>query len=106
MADVLTEKQIDKALAALPGWAFVDGRIQKEIRFKDFNEAFGFMTRVALVAEKMDHHPDWSNSWNVVCVGVVNHSAGGVTQQCIDFALAVEGVYRVSAEPPIESAVD
>ena len=99
MAELLSETEVDKALAALPGWACVDGLLQKEIRFKDFNEAFGFMTRVALVAEKMDHHPDWSNSWNRVVIGIVNHSAGGVTQQCLDFAIAVEGIYRVTADP-------
>ena len=94
MADVLTKPQVDKALAALPGWAFVDGKLHKELKFRDFNEAFGFMTRVALVAEKRDHHPDWSNSWNTVVVGIVNHAAGGVTQTCIDLAIDVEAIAR------------
>ena len=99
MADVFTRDRIDKALGGLPGWSFTGGKLHKEIRFKDFNEAFGFMARVALIAERMDHHPDWSNSWNTVVIDVVNHSAGGVTQQCVDFAVAVEGIYRVSADP-------
>jgi 4a-hydroxytetrahydrobiopterin dehydratase len=101
MADVLNEEQIEKSLAALPGWSFADGKLHKEIRFKDFNEAFGFMARAALIAEKMDHHPDWSNSWNTVVVDIVNHAAGGVTQRCIDLALAMEGIYRVSKDADI-----
>lgn len=98
MADVLTADQIGKLLGGLPGWSCVDGKLHKAIRFKDFNEAFGFMARVALIAEKMNHHPDWSNSWDTVVIDIVNHSAGGVTQLCVDFALAVEGIYRVSAD--------
>lgn len=101
MADVLNDEQIDKALAALPGWARRDGRLHRDIRFKDFNEAFGFMTRVALVAERMEHHPDWSNSWNAVSIDIVSHAAGGVTQRCLDLALAIDGLYRVTHEPDI-----
>jgi 4a-hydroxytetrahydrobiopterin dehydratase len=101
MADVMTETQITKALAALPGWSYVDGKLHSEIRFKDFNEAFGFMTRVALIAEKMDHHPDWSNSWNAVVIDVVNHAAGGVTQRCFDLALAASGIYRVTKDSEV-----
>jgi 4a-hydroxytetrahydrobiopterin dehydratase len=92
MADVLSDAQIAQLLGGLPGWSFTDGKLHKELRFKDFSEAFGFMARVALIAEKMDHHPDWSNSWNTVVVDIVNHAAGGVTQQCIDLALAIEGI--------------
>lgn len=101
MADVLTDQQVDKALAALPGWACVDGKLHKELRFKDFNEAFGFMARVALVAEKRDHHPDWSNSYNTVVVGIVNHAAGGVTQQCVDLAIDVEAIARSMKAPSL-----
>lgn len=94
MADVLTDKQVDKALAALPGWSLVGGKLHKELRFRDFNTAFGFMTRVALVAEKRDHHPDWSNSWNTVVLDIVNHAAGGVTAKCIDLAICIEAISR------------
>jgi 4a-hydroxytetrahydrobiopterin dehydratase len=104
MADVMTDEQVAKALAALPGWSLVDGKLHAEIRFKDFNEAFGFMTRVALVAEKMDHHPDWSNSWNTVVLDIVNHSAGGVTQRCVDLAMAAHGIYRVTKDPELPAA--
>ena len=104
MADVLTDAQIDKALAALPGWARADGALRKELRFRDFNEAFGFMTRVALVAEKRNHHPDWSNSWNTVVIGIVNHAAGGITQQCIDLAIDIEAISREMVDSPISDA--
>ena len=94
MATVLDDDEITKQLAALPGWACVGGKLHKELRFQDFNEAWGFMSRVALVAEKRDHHPDWSNSWNAVVIDVVNHSAGGVTPACIDLCIAIEAISR------------
>jgi 4a-hydroxytetrahydrobiopterin dehydratase len=97
MAEVFSKEQIDKALAALPRWSCVDGKLHTELRFTDFNQAFGFMTRVALIAEKLDHHPDWSNSWNTVVVDIVNHAAGGITQRCFDLALAIDPLY---AEKP------
>ncbi len=68
------------------GWEIVEGRLHRVFGFRDFNEAFGFMTRVALVAESMNHHPDWSNSWNTVTIGIVNHAEGGITQQCVELA--------------------
>ena len=101
MADVLTDEKITKALGGLPGWSCADGKLHKDLRFRDFNEAFGFMARVALVAEKRDHHPDWSNSYNSVVVDIVNHSAGGVTQQCVDLAIDVEAIAREMVEPSV-----
>jgi len=76
------------ALDGLAGWAEVSGRdaIQRSFKFKDFSEAFGFMTRAALVAEKMDHHPEWRNVWNSVDVVLTTHDAGGLTQKDIDLA--------------------
>lgn len=94
MAELMSAEQIDKALAALPGWSRHDGKLHKDLRFRDFNEAFGFMARVALVAEKRDHHPDWSNSYNHVVLDIVNHAAGGITQTCIDLAIDVEAIAR------------
>ena len=72
----------------LPAWRMVDGRdaIHRAFKFKDFGEAFGFMARAALVAEKMDHHPEWTNVWNRVEVTLSTHSAGGLTE--LDLALA------------------
>lgn len=76
------------AIARLEGWRAVDGRdaITKEFRFKDFNAAFGFMTRVALHADKVDHHPEWFNVYNRVDVTLSTHDSGGVTDK--DVALA------------------
>ena len=82
----LTDAQIAERLAALPGWSVSDGKLRRELKFKDFSEAFGFMARVALVAEKLDHHPDWSNVWNRVTVELWTHDAGGIT--ALDFELA------------------
>ena len=82
------------ALAGLQHWREVDGRdaIAKKFVFKDFNQAFGFMTRVALVAEKMDHHPEWFNVYRTVEVTLSTHDAGGVTEKDIALALAMDSV--------------
>ncbi len=91
MAAILTDEKITKALGGLPGWSCVDGKLHKDLRFRDFNEAFGFMARVALVAEKRDHHPDWSNSWNKVTIALSTHSAGStVTDADRDLAAAID----------------
>jgi len=76
------------ALGKLTGWKTVDGRdaIAKQFRFEDFNAAFGFMTRVALMADKMDHHPEWSNVYNKVDVVLTTHDAGGVTDKDVELA--------------------
>jgi 4a-hydroxytetrahydrobiopterin dehydratase len=73
----------DAALADLPGWSKLAGdrdAIVRTFRFKDFNEAFGFMTRVAIMADKLDHHPEWSNVYNRVEVTLTTHDADGVTE--------------------------
>lgn len=84
--------EIKDVLATLPGWNAVAGReaIAREFRFKDFNAAFAFMTRVALLAEKMDHHPEWFNVYNKLDVTLATHDAGGVTQNDIDMAKAMD----------------
>ena len=69
-----------------PGWEIVDGKLHREFRFGDFVEAFGFMSRVALVAEKSDHHPEWSNVYKTVNVTLSTHDAGGLTQFDIKLA--------------------
>lgn len=76
------------ALSSLPGWTPVDGRdaIFRSYRFADFNAAFAFMTRVALQAEKADHHPEWFNVWNRVDVTLATHDANGVTEKDIELA--------------------
>ena len=83
---LLTEDQITEWLPALPRWERQGRSLHRELSFRDFTEAFGFMTMVALVAERFNHHPDWSNSWNKVTLDVTNHAAAGLTE--IDFELA------------------
>ncbi|ATI40585.1 4a-hydroxytetrahydrobiopterin dehydratase [Pacificitalea manganoxidans] len=86
MSKTLSDTDLTTALADLTGWA-QDGRaIHRSFKFADFPAAWGFMTRVALMAEKADHHPDWSNSYNRVEVALTSHDAGGVTER--DIALA------------------
>lgn len=92
----LDESQVRERLADLSGWAMVDGRLHRELRFADFSEAFGFMARVALEAERLDHHPDWSNSWNRVVVDVVSHDAGGITDRCFALAAAIDRIATTS----------
>jgi 4a-hydroxytetrahydrobiopterin dehydratase len=77
-----------KALKSLDGWAEIDGRdaIGKSFKFKDFSQAWGFMTRVALAAEKLDHHPEWFNAYNRVDITLSTHDAGGLSER--DIALA------------------
>lgn len=77
-----------EAIAALPGWREVEGRdaIIRNFRFRNFNAAFGFMTRAALVAERMNHHPEWSNVYNRVDVVLTTHDAGGVTRLDLELA--------------------
>lgn len=81
MTDKLTPAALTAALAALPGWQPVDGRdaIARSFRFADFSAAFGFMTRVALLAESMNHHPEWFNVYNRVDVILTTHDADGIT---------------------------
>ncbi|HST35951.1 MAG TPA: 4a-hydroxytetrahydrobiopterin dehydratase [Allosphingosinicella sp.] len=85
---MLSEVERNEALAGLPGWTYDAGRngIAKSFKFADFGAAFAFMTRIALEAEKADHHPDWSNVWNRVDILLSTHSEGGVTAK--DTALA------------------
>lgn len=90
MAERLTDAQIQERLAGLDGWSVVDGKLHTELTFDDFNAAFGFVARLALVAEKLDHHPDWSNSWNRVVIGISSHAAGGITETCFELAKAAD----------------
>jgi 4a-hydroxytetrahydrobiopterin dehydratase len=75
----LSAQEIEAALASLPGWSLADGKLHREFHFPDFVQAFGFMTRAALVAEAMDHHPEWCNVYGRVVVNLTTHAAGGIT---------------------------
>ena len=91
MTQKLTADARKAALAKLAGWSDVAGRdaIAKTFTFKDFNQAFGFMTRAALVAEKNDHHPEWFNVYKTVEVTLSTHDAGGVTERDVQLAEAM-----------------
>ena len=84
----LTEQEIQSKLAGLQGWKHHDNGIEKSYEFKDFVEAFGFLTKVALLSEKAGHHPDWSGGYNKVSLRLTTHDTGGITQN--DFNLAGE----------------
>ena len=94
MAERLSAEARKQALNALPGWAEVAGReaIGRTFTFKNFNEAFGFMTRAALIAEKHDHHPEWKNVYKTVEVVLATHDAGGVTLRDIELAKAMNAI--------------
>ena len=84
----------DADLAALVQWTRnADGKsIRRSFRFRDFNEAWGFMTRVALLAERMDHHPNWSNVWNTVDIALSTHDVGGLSDKDIALAKAIDAL--------------
>ena len=90
----LTEAERDAALAALPEWRLrADGlAIERALKFADFNEAFGFMTRVALLADKHDHHPEWSNVYNRVAITLTTHDAGGLSERDVAMARAIDAL--------------
>ena len=90
----LDDTHLDDALSGLKGWERVEGRsaISRSFEFADFNEAFGFMARAALVAEKMDHHPEWFNVYRRVEVTLSTHDAGGVTALDIELAASMNKI--------------
>jgi len=94
MSSRLTGDSRKSALAGLKGWSETSGRdaITKKFVFKDFNQAFGFMTRAALVAEKMDHHPEWFNVYKTVDVTLSTHDAGGLTERDVKLAEAMDKI--------------
>lgn len=94
MIEQLSEAERAEALDGLPDWDFDEGRdaITRSFVFADFVEAFGFMTRVALIAEKADHHPEWSNVWNRVEILLTTHDAGGLSHRDIELAQAIDGL--------------
>jgi len=88
---VLNEMEATSALAesGAVGWSVVDGRLRQEFTFADFSEAWAFMSRVALLAESSNHHPNWSNTWNRVVIELVSHDLGGITARDISLAAAI-----------------
>ena len=94
MIEALSEAERAEALDGLPDWDYDEARdaIRRSIVFTDFAEAFGFMTQVALIAEKADHHPEWTNVWNRVEVLLTTHDAGGLSPRDIELANAIDAI--------------
>ena len=86
----LTDAEIELALTELPGWNRSGDAIERHYKFADFGHAFAFMTWVALLAEKADHHPEWSNVWNRVDIRLTTHDAGGLSARDIALAKAID----------------
>jgi 4a-hydroxytetrahydrobiopterin dehydratase len=84
----LSDTEIEKRLSELSDWSIENGKLHRELKFADFNQAFGFMARVALAAEAMDHHPEWFNVYNAVRIDLTTHDAGGISER--DFQLAAK----------------
>lgn len=94
----LTAQEIEDRLAGVEGWSITQGKLHREFRFTDFVQAFGFMSSVALIAEGLNHHPEWSNVYNRVVIDLTTHDAGGLTGLDFDFAKRV-GVLISDREP-------
>jgi 4a-hydroxytetrahydrobiopterin dehydratase len=88
----LTNDEISAGMAQLAGWAVVNGKLHKSFKFKNFIEAFGFMTKVAIAAEKMDHHPELFNVYNQVKIDLVTHDAGGISALDLELAQKIDGL--------------
>ena len=86
----LTESELAGLAAALPEWHVVDDKLHRAFKFADFSTAWAFMTRVALIAEKHDHHPDWSNSYNRVEISLTTHDAGGLSVRDVNLARFID----------------
>ena len=89
-SEKLDEAEVARRLAALAGWTVEAGKLHREYRFAGFVEAFGFMAGAALVAERMNHHPEWFNVWSTVRVDLTTHDAGGITAKDFELAAAME----------------
>ena len=90
--NALTPAALDEALASLPGWKLESGKLYREFGFASFSEAFGFMARAALVAERLDHHPEWFNVYATVRVHLTTHDAGGITELDLELARAMDSI--------------
>ena len=88
----MTEEQVRSALATLPGWELSAGKLHRTFKFADFNQAWGFMCRVALIAEKMDHHPEWFNVYNTLRVDLSTHDADGITELDVQLAAKINAL--------------
>jgi len=90
----LSEKEIQQHVARLDGWKVVNGKVNKSFEFDDFVQAFGFMTRVAMEAEKMNHHPEWFNVYNQVRIDLVTHDVSGISNYDIMLAKTIDKIAK------------
>ena len=88
----MTSKQIEAELKNLPGWTLRDEKLHRELKFKNFRQAFGFMTQVAIQAECMNHHPEWRNVYSRVTLDLTTHEAGGISQRDFELARKIEEI--------------
>ena len=94
MRTKLEAPELGAAMAKLPGWELAEGKLRRTYRFRDFADAFAFMTGCALRIEKLDHHPEWSNVYSTVKVELVTHDAGGITQRDVELAGVMEEIAK------------
>ena len=88
----LDASEVTRRLGEITGWTLENGKLHREYRFADFVEAFGFMASVALIAERMNHHPEWFNVWSTVRVDLTTHDAGGISAKDFELAAAMERI--------------
>jgi 4a-hydroxytetrahydrobiopterin dehydratase len=89
----LSDGDIEQKLTELRGWSLREGKLHRELTFPNFVEAFGFMSSVALLAERMDHHPEWSNVYGRVVIELTTHDAGGISERDFELARKIEALY-------------
>jgi len=90
----LSEDEVDTAISSLAGWTIKDSKLHRSLKFKNFVEAFSFMTEVALHAEKMDHHPEWFNVYNAVTIDLMTHDVSGISDHDIKLANLINAIYQ------------
>ena len=105
MIETLTPKERETLALSLPRWSLVPDRdaLARTVRFADFRTAFGFMTMIALTAEKADHHPEWSNIYDRIDIVLTTHDAGGLSQRDVDMALEIDRMARALGEKEEEA---
>jgi 4a-hydroxytetrahydrobiopterin dehydratase len=91
---LLTDAELNTALAGLPGWTVSNHKLHREYRFPDFTHAFGFMAAAATAIERMNHHPEWFNVYNRVTVDLSTHDSGGITHKDLDLAILLESIAK------------
>ena len=90
----LQEQELASALQRLPGWSVTNAKLHREYKFTDFAHAFGFMATAAVLIEKKNHHPEWSNVYNRITIDLTTHDAGGITPKDIELAEVLDGIAK------------